>query len=945
MDELLLLIPRNLDVSRSATLCFTELWLTKLVPNRAVQLPGRHLMAPRMAATVSRSLFLCLILCVFCVFCCPSRITFTREALLNIGQSSSGIFSPVLSDSDCLSEILAGAAVLYKLARRRRRGKRAGALVKLRQRGFRSALPSIHLANVRSLANKMDELLLLTSRNTDFSRSAALCFVETWLSERTPHHAMELAGFRLTRADRSAELSGKSKGGGLCFYINERWCTDVMVLKEFCSPLLETLFINCRPFYSPREFSSIVMAAVYIPPHARASEATQMLADQVTDMEKLLPNSLIIVLGDLNRANLAHELPRYRQHITCPTRGAQTLDHCYTTKTFCTYNNDKPWFTPNLRRLRKVKEEAYRSGDRDLFKQTRNTLNREVRKASRCYGESLERHLSANPDPSTVWKGLQSITSFKKRTPRPVESPRLADQLNRFYCRFDRSSHTTGPPAAQSTQSTYSPPPTTALSTPPSPWSPTLSLAEAAPALQIREEEVRRMFRRQKIRKAPGPDGVSPSCLKVCAEQLAPTFARIFNRSLELCEVPSCFKSSTIVPVAKKPAITGMNDYRPVALTSVVMKSFERLVLNHLKDVTGPLLDPHQFAYRANRSVDDAVNMGLHYILQHLDTPGKYARILFVDFSSAFNTIAPDILQQKLIQLAVPASTCQWITSFLTNRRQRVRLGSITSDTLTTNTGAPQGCVLSPLLFSLYTNDFSASDSSVKLLKYADDTTLIGLIQNGDETAYRQEVERLVHWCSQNHLDLNPLKTVEMTVDFRRGPSPLSPLTIRSNTILSTDTFKFLGTTISRDLKWTGHIDSVRKKAQQRLYFLRQLKKFNLPRELLKTFYTAIIQSVLCTSITVWFGSASKQDKHRLQRTIRTAEKIIGINLPSIQDLYLSRTRKRASNISTDPSHPGCSLFELLPSGRRYRALYTKTSRHRDSFFPQAVALMNSHHS
>nr|XP_049573455.1 uncharacterized protein LOC125966913 isoform X1 [Syngnathus scovelli] len=244
-------------------------------------------------------------------------------------------------------------------------------------------------------------------------------------------------------------------------------------------------------------------------------------------MEKLLPNSLIIVLGDLNRANLAHELPRYRQHITCPTRGAQTLDHCYTvikdayhsvaraalglsdhclvhlipayrqklktskpvvrtvrkwtvesrqdlqacfdstdwsvfeaansdlheltdtvtsyisfcedlcvqTKTFCTYNNDKPWFTPNLRRLRKVKEEAYRSGDRDLFKQTRNTLNREVRKARRCYGESLERHLSANPDPSTVWKGLQSITGFKKRTPRPVESPRLADQLNRGRAR------------------------------------------------------------------------------------------------------------------------------------------------------------------------------------------------------------------------------------------------------------------------------------------------------------------------------------------------------------------------------------------------------------------------------------------------------------------------------------------------------------------------------
>ncbi|KAK9513240.1 hypothetical protein VZT92_026789 [Zoarces viviparus] len=84
------------------------------------------------------------------------------------------------------------------------------------------------------------------------------------------------------------------------------------------------------------------------------------------------------------------------------------------------------------------------------------------------------------------------------------------------------------------------------------------------------------------------------------------------------------------------------------------MKSFERLVLTHLKNITGPLLDPLQFAYRANRSVDDAVNMGQHYMLQHLDSPGTYARVLFVDFSSAFNTIIPAILQSKLSQLTVP---------------------------------------------------------------------------------------------------------------------------------------------------------------------------------------------------------------------------------------------------------------------------------------------------
>ncbi len=106
-----------------------------------------------------------------------------------------------------------------------------------------------------------------------------------------------------------------------------------------------------------------------------------------------------------------------------------------------------------------------------------------------------------------------------------------------------------------------------------------------------------------------------------------------------------------------------------------------------------------------------------------------------------------------------------------------VRLGKFSSSTRTTSTGAPQGCVLSPLLFSLYTNDCTSKDPSVKLLKFADDTTLIGLIQDGDESAYRQEVKELAVWCSLNNLELNTLKTVEMIVDFRRNPllSPHSP--------------------------------------------------------------------------------------------------------------------------------------------------------------------------
>ncbi len=277
-------------------------------------------------------------------------------------------------------------------------------------------------------------------------------------------------------------------------------------------------------------------------------------------------------------------------------------------------------------------------------------------------------------------------------------------------------------------------------------------------------------------------------------------------------------------------------------------------------------------------------------------------------------------------------SICQWITSFLTDRQQLVRLGKLTSRTITISTGAPQGCVLSPLLFSLYTNDCTSNDSSVKLLKFADDTTVIGLIKDGDKSAYRQEVEQLPVWCSCNNLELNTLKTVEMIVDFRRNP-PALHLTIMNSTVAAVESFRFLGTTISQDLKWDIHIDSIVKKAQQRLYFLHRLRKFNLPQELLKQFYSAIIESVLCSSITVWFGSDTKTEIRRLQRTVRTAERIIGAPLPNLQDLYISRVRKRAKKVTLDPSHPAHSLFELLPFGRRYRSLSIRTARHKNSFF------------
>ena len=179
---------------------------------------------------------------------------------------------------------------------------------------------------------------------------------------------------------------------------------------------------------------------------------------------------------------------------------------------------------------------------------------------------------------------------------------------------------------------------------------------------------VSKTFKRVNPRKASGPDGIPSRVLRACADQLAGVFTDIFNQSLFQSAVPTCFKKSTIVPVPKKAKITELNDFRPIALTPVIMKCFERLVKDHITSNLPVTLDPLQFAYRRNRPTDDAIAITLHTALCHLDKWNTYVRMLFIDYRSAFNTIVPSKLITKLRNLGLNTSLCNPILDFLTGR-------------------------------------------------------------------------------------------------------------------------------------------------------------------------------------------------------------------------------------------------------------------------------------
>ena len=372
------------------------------------------------------------------------------------------------------------------------------------------------------------------------------------------------------------------------------------------------------------------------------------------------------------------------------------------------------------------------------------------------------------------------------------------------------------------------------------------------------------------------------------------------------------------------------------------MKSFERIVKDDLMSNVQSNLDPLQFAYRPNRGVDDAISTMLDLIHSHLEAPSTFVRLLFIDFSSAFNCIQPHILACILKDTyKIDSGLICWLINFLTNRSQRVRVNGTLSDTLSSSTGSPQGCVLSALLFILYTNQCQSNFAKRHIIKFADDSVIVSLL-NGDDSDHGPVLNDFIDCCKSSFLDINVSKTKEMHIDFRKKPSVTSPVIINDQAVEVVQQYKYLGTIIDNKLTFEPQVDAVCSKAHQRMFFYRKLRNFNVDKTFMKMFYSCFIESVLTFSFVSWYGSTTLKNKKRLQQVVKVCSKIANITLNELNSLYKLRSLKKAKSILADPSHPLTSEFVLLPSGRRFSMPKCTTNRHKNSFVPAAIGFLNS---
>ena len=239
----------------------------------------------------------------------------------------------------------------------------------------------------------------------------------------------------------------------------------------------------------------------------------------------------------------------------------------------------------------------------------------------------------------------------------------------------------------------------------------------------------------------------------------------------------------------------------------------------------------------------------------------------------------------------------------------------------------------------------SLCSTNCKIIKYADDTVVIGLINDNNEDKYRGTISYVSNWCSENYLDLNVTKTKEIILDRRKNQNNKTAVTINNKPVTIVKSYKYLGVVIQDNLKWNEHVEAQSKKANQRMYHVRRLKKLKIDSKILCLFYNSVISSVLVYAIPSWYDACDTPLKGKISKFHVKVCKMTDVSVHELIEQPSNVCSKKCLSLITkivnDHDHALHNYITVLPHGR-LRTVKCKTERLRKTFLPVAIKLFNA---
>jgi hypothetical protein len=421
------------------------------------------------------------------------------------------------------------------------------------------------------------------------------------------------------------------------------------------------------------------------------------------------------------------------------------------------------------------------------------------------------------------------------------------------------------------------------------------------------------------VRKAALCDSVNNQLLKALADVLAAPICALINSSIRHGMVPEQWKISRITPVPKCfPVLSVENNIRPIAVTCPISKIAEFFISNFFNQHFESYLDENQYGSTVGRSTTIALIRICHVLFEACDNNKNFIRVLFVDFSKAFDLIDHGTLYKKFIECQFPPHLSAWSLSFLEGRKQFVKVGNWSSSTLSTTGGAPQGTRAGPNVFKLISNDLRFD---LPYVKYVDDLSLASISTDPNDCTLQEAVDQLGHWCRLNGMCLNTRKTKEMLIHFgkRCDKNAISNIRINNSTLERVVTFKLLGVHLSSDMSWSVHIDYIVSKAAKRFFVICQLVRSGVDKTDIVLVYCAIIRSVLEYACQVWHCGLTKTQACEVENVQSRCLKIIYPALSYADALSVTglerlddRRERMVHELFNEVKRPGHALNKFL---------------------------------